>query len=85
MALNATNVTASRFIANWTSVSVATGHRVDVATDASFTTYVPGYQDLDVGNTTGRNVTGLSANTCIITEYAPTTAVVPAETRTLSR
>ena len=36
---------------------------MDVATDNHFNTYVPGYQDLDVGNTTSYPVTGLSANT----------------------
>jgi len=34
-----------------------------VSTSNSFVTYVPGYQDLDVGNTTSRSVTGLAANT----------------------
>jgi hypothetical protein len=34
-----------------------------VATSNSFTTYVPGYQNLDVGNVTSQNVTGLTANT----------------------
>src|SRR5438093_4591048 len=62
-ALKATNVTASSFTANWGSVSGATGYRLDVATDSSFVNYVPGYQDLDVGNTTSYNVTGLAANT----------------------
>jgi hypothetical protein len=62
-ALKATNVTASSFTANWSSVSGATGYRLDVSTSHSFTTYVPGYQDLDVGNTTSYNVTGLSAST----------------------
>jgi hypothetical protein len=62
-ALKATNVTATSFTAKWSSVSGATGYRLDVATNSSFTTYVPGYQDLDVGNTTSRNVTGLTANT----------------------
>ena len=36
---------------------------MDVATDNHFNTYVPGYQDLDVGNTTSYPVTGLSPNT----------------------
>ena len=63
MALRATNVTASSFTANWSSVSGATGYRLDVSTDSFFVTYVPGYQNLDVGNTTSRNVTGLTANT----------------------
>ena len=56
-------MTATSFTANWSSIGGATGYRLDVATDSSFVTYVPGYQDLDVGNTTSRNVTGLTANT----------------------
>jgi len=36
---------------------------LDVATNDSFTNYVPGYQNRDVGNTTSYNVTSLSANT----------------------
>ena len=56
-------MTASSFTANWTSVGVATGYRLDVATSSSFVNYVPGYQNLDVGNTTSQNVTGLTANT----------------------
>src|SRR5204863_501280 len=62
-ALKATNVTASSFTANWSSVSGATGYRLDVSTSKSFTTYVPGYQNLNVGNTTSYNVIGLSAKT----------------------
>ncbi len=62
-ALKATNVTVSSFTANWTGVNGATGYRLDVSTNSSFTTFVPGYQNLDVGNTTSHNVTGLSANT----------------------
>src|SRR5205814_180897 len=59
----ATNVTFSSFIANWRSVSGAIDYRLDVATDSSFTIYVPGYQNLDVGNVTSSPVTGLSAHT----------------------
>ena len=62
-ALNATNRTATSFTANWRSVAGATGYRLDVATSSSFVNYVPGYQDLDVGNTTSRNVTGLTKST----------------------
>ena len=62
-ALNATNVTATSFTANWGSVTGATGYRLDVSTNKSFSSYVFGYQDLDVGNTISYNVTGLSANT----------------------
>ena len=56
-------MTASSFTANWTSVGGATGYRLDVSTSSTFVTYVPGYQNLDVGNTTSRNVTGLTRNT----------------------
>jgi phosphodiesterase/alkaline phosphatase D-like protein len=62
-AQNATNVTASSFTANWRSVSGAIDYRLDVSTSSSFTTYVPGYQDLSVGNIISFPVTGLSAHT----------------------
>src|SRR5205807_1148784 len=60
---NATNITFSSFTAHWSSVSGATGYRLDVSTSNTFTTYVPGYQNLDVGNVTSYPVTGLSAHT----------------------
>jgi large repetitive protein len=44
-------------------VSGAIGYRLDVSTNSSFTNHVPGYENLDVGNTTSYNVTTLSANT----------------------
>ena len=62
-ATNATHGTATSFTATWQRVRTATGYRLDVATNNSFTNYVPGYQDLDVGNTNSRNVTGLTNNT----------------------
>lgn len=62
-ALRATNETAGSFTANWTSVSGATGYRLDVSTNSSFTSFVPPYNNFDVGNTTSRSVTGLSGNT----------------------
>jgi phosphodiesterase/alkaline phosphatase D-like protein len=62
-AQNATNVTASSFTTHWSSVPGAIDYRLDVSTSNTFTTYVPGYQNLDVGNATSYNVTGLSAHT----------------------
>jgi hypothetical protein len=44
-------------------VSGATGYRLDVATNNSFTNYVAGYQNLDVGNALRRSVAGLTAST----------------------
>jgi len=59
----ASKITNTSFTANWRSVSGASGYRLDVSTNNSFTTYLSGYQNLDVGNTTSRNVTGLSPQT----------------------
>jgi len=55
--------TRSTFMANWDTVSGATGYRVDVSTSVSFDSYATGYRDLDVGNVTGRIISGLSAGT----------------------
>ena len=54
-------MTRSSFTARWTGVSGATGYRLDVSTNSSFSTYV--YQNLPVGNVTSYAVTGLGANT----------------------
>jgi hypothetical protein len=62
-ASSATYIGSNSFTANWRSVSGATGYRVDVSTNSSFSTYVTGYQNLNVGNTTSRSVTGLNVST----------------------
>jgi phosphodiesterase/alkaline phosphatase D-like protein len=61
-AQSAANVTSSSFTAHWGSVTGAIDYRLDVSTTNTFATYVPGYQDLDVGNVTSYPVTGLSAH-----------------------
>ena len=57
----ATNITQTDFDANWDASTGATGYYLDVATDNGFTGFVSGYNNLDVGNVTTYNVTGLSA------------------------
>ncbi len=52
--------TRSSFMAAWDRSLGANGYLVDVSTSDSFTSYVDGYHDLDVGNATGRVVTGLN-------------------------
>ncbi len=52
--------TRNSFMASWQSVSRAIGYLLDVSTSSSFSSFVNGYHDLDVGNVTGRGVTGLS-------------------------
>ena len=59
----ATYIASNSFTANWSSVSGATGYRLDVSRNSSFSTYVAGYQNLNVGNTTSRSVTGLNPST----------------------
>jgi hypothetical protein len=59
----ATSVTSSSFTSNWSSSSGATGYRLDVSTSSLFSTYVSGYQDLDVGSVLSQSVSGLSADT----------------------
>ena len=55
--------TRSSFMASWKSVSGATGYRLDVSTSPSFKSFVSGYENLDVGDTTSRIVGGLSPGT----------------------
>ncbi len=59
----AAKVTSDGFTAKWGSVKDATGYRLDIATDAAFTSFVDGYQDRDMGNLKILAVTGLSAST----------------------
>jgi hypothetical protein len=50
-------------MANWNDVTGADGYLLDVSTSDSFSSYVEGYHDLDVGKVTGRVVTGLQRGT----------------------
>ena len=59
----ATFVASHGFRANWRSVNGATGYTLDVATNNSFTNYVAGYHNLNVGNVLGHSVAGLSPST----------------------
>ena len=55
--------TRSSFMAMWPNVSGVRGYLLDVSTSSSFNSFVNGYHDLDVGDATGRVVTGLSRGT----------------------
>ena len=50
-------------MATWEPVSGAKGYLLDVSTSSAFASYVDGYHDLDVGDATGRVVTGLNQGT----------------------
>ena len=47
------------FVANWVTIPTATNYAIDVATDAAFTTIIPGYNNLLTGLVTTLNVSGL--------------------------
>ncbi|OAM91456.1 TonB-dependent receptor [Termitidicoccus mucosus] len=59
----ATGVTTTGFIARWETVTGATGYRLDIATDSAFSSFVSGYNDLDVGAARLRAITGLAPDT----------------------
>jgi alpha-tubulin suppressor-like RCC1 family protein/sugar lactone lactonase YvrE len=56
-------VISNGFTAIWNNVSGATGYRLDVSTESSFSSFVSGYNNLDVGNVTSLDLSGLSADT----------------------
>jgi hypothetical protein len=69
--------TRSSLMATWPSVTGAKGYLLDVSTSNSFSSYVDGYHDLDVGNVSGRVVTGLSPGTTYYYRVRAVTASGP--------
>jgi hypothetical protein len=66
--------TRSSFMATWGTVSGAKGYLLDISTSNSFSSYVDGYHDLDVGNVNGRAVTGLNPGMTYYYRVRPYTA-----------
>lgn len=56
-------ITSAGFTANWGSLTGATSYRLDVSTSSTFASFVTGYNDLNVGNVSSYNVSGLNPNT----------------------
>ena len=61
--LPASSISNTSFIANWNSVSGATGYKLDVATDVNFITFISGFNNLDVSNVDTFVVSGLELET----------------------
>jgi hypothetical protein len=61
----ANNAGNTSFTANWTAAAGVTGYRIDVATDAGFTSILPAYSNLYISgsSTTSLSVTGLTPGT----------------------
>jgi hypothetical protein len=53
----------TKFSLSWNNVETAAGYKLDVSVNNGFTTFVPGYNDKDVGNITTTDISGLSAKT----------------------
>ena len=62
----AANITASGFLAEWGNVPGATGYFLDLSTTSDFSSLVTGFNNLNVGNSTSLNITGLN---CATTYY----------------
>lgn len=60
---SATNNTTSGFRAHWGASDYATKYYFDVSTNSAFSSFVSGYNNLDVGNVTFKDVTSLAPNT----------------------
>src|SRR5688572_14942632 len=58
----ATNITASSFTANWTSVSGAFVYFLDVSTSPSFSSFISGFNNY-AQTGSGKTVTGLTSGT----------------------
>jgi endonuclease I/DNA/RNA endonuclease YhcR with UshA esterase domain len=63
VAIAASSVSSTSFQANWNSSFAASSYFVDVASDTFFTSYISGYENLNVGNVTSANVTNLTEST----------------------
>lgn len=55
--------TCNGFTAQWASTNYATKYFLDVSVSNTFTSFVPGYNDLDVGNNLAQVLTGLNPGT----------------------
>ncbi|MEO9965046.1 MAG: fibronectin type III domain-containing protein, partial [Reichenbachiella sp.] len=53
----------SSFLARWHSTNTATSYRLDVSTSSSFSSFVSGYNNKNVGSVTEASVTGLQSAT----------------------
>ena len=71
--------TRSSIMAKWQKVSGANGYLLDVSTNESFRDYLEGYHDLDVGDVSGRVVTGLNPGTTYYYRVRAYTATGPAD------
>lgn len=73
--LAATKITNTGFTANWSSVSNATAYQLDLSTNSAFSSFVSGYENLDVGAALSWGVTGLNESTTYFYRVRATNSV----------
>jgi len=61
--LSASGVDGDSFVANWDASAGATGYFLDVSDGPAFAGFIPGFNNLSVGNVTSFEVTGLDPST----------------------
>jgi hypothetical protein len=59
----ASSISCNGFVANWSGFAGSTDYFLDVSTSNSFSSYVSGYQNLNVGGVTSKSITGLAFGT----------------------
>lgn len=60
---NPTNVLSTSFTLTWSASPGASTYFLDISDTSTFTTFIPGFNNLDIGNVTSYNVTGLAPYT----------------------
>ena len=83
-ASSASGIGCTAFTANWSSSSGASSYFLDVATNSGFTALVPAYLNLNIGNTTSYDVSGLTAGTTYYYRVRAATACVSGNSNTIS-
>jgi hypothetical protein len=61
--LPSTDIEGNSFTMNWNELAGAPSYVIQVSTNSAFTAFVPGYENLNVGNVTSFTVTGLVPKT----------------------
>jgi len=65
------DILTNSFRLNWSLVATSDYYSLDVSTNSNFTSFVQGYQNLDVGNVSTFVVTGLAINTTYYVRIKP--------------